>query len=414
MTEKREVWKVNLYTLWFTQALVNMGFGLVLPFIPYYLEEMAVLTEAQLNLYTGLSSTLPSAAMALASPFWGYVSDIYGRKTMLIRAMACGSAILVLMGMARNIPVFLLLRTLQGIFTGTIPAAMALVAANTPEERMSYALGFMNSSNFLGFAMGPVIGSLVCEFFSYRICFYTGGTLVAIGILFVIFLVKEDKNTYGKELLAERKAAKLAAKENELQGGARLLTANVVMTLIALLILRTGRSLFSPFIAVFVRDCLGTMDGATRYTGIINMAMCTATAVSSVTLTRLGDYYNKFKLAIVLSAASLVISALLPIPYPLWVFTIVYALYYFVVGAIEPILTSGLSEETEKGQRGALFGLTGAINSMGMMISPMVGAAVSTLFSTRAILAVIPCFMLVQVLFLLMEGKSQKTQTRSE
>ncbi len=410
MIEKREIWKINLYTLWVTQALVNMGFGLVIPFIPYYLEEMTAMTEAQLNLYTGLSSTLPSAAMAIASPFWGYVSDIYGRKAMLIRAMACGSAVLILMGMAGNIPVFLLLRTLQGIFTGTIPAAMALVAAHTPEERMSYALGFMNSSNFLGYAMGPVVGSVVCEFFSYKICFYTGGVLVAVGIFFVIFLVKEDKNTFGKELLAARKAAKLAAKENELRDGAKLLTANVVMTLIALLILRTGRTLFSPFIAVFVRDCLGTMDGATTYTGVINMAMCVATAISSVTLTRLGDYYDKFKLAIALSVAALVISAVLPIPYPLWVFTITYALYYFVAGAIEPVLTSALSEETEKGQRGTLFGLTGAINSIGMMISPMVGAAASTAFSTRAILAVIPCFMLAQVVFLLIERKVQKKQ----
>ena len=37
MLDKNAVWKVNLYTLWVTQALVNMGMGLVIPFIPYYL-----------------------------------------------------------------------------------------------------------------------------------------------------------------------------------------------------------------------------------------------------------------------------------------------------------------------------------------------------------------------------------------
>lgn len=49
MLDKNAVWKVNLYTLWVTQALVNMGMGLVIPFIPYYLEEMAVMSTAQLN-----------------------------------------------------------------------------------------------------------------------------------------------------------------------------------------------------------------------------------------------------------------------------------------------------------------------------------------------------------------------------
>ena len=405
---KREVWKVNLYTLWFTQVLVNMGFGLAVPFIPYYLEEMAEMTNAQLNLYTGLSSTLPSAAMALASPFWGYISDIYGRKMMLIRAMICGAVILALIGVADTVLIFLILRTLQGIFTGTIPASMALVSAHTPEDKMSYALGFMTSSNFLGYAMGPVIGSLVCGLFGYEVCFYVGGVLLAIGIFFVVFLVKEDAGTYGAALRQARLEAKQAAKERGGSSHMRLLTTNVLMTLTALLILRIGRTLFSPFIAVFVRDSLGTMDGATTYTGIINMAMCVATAVSSVTLTRLGDTYNKFKLAIILSIISFFVSALLPINYPLWVFTIMYALYYFVVGAIEPVLTSALSEETEPGQRGALFGMTGAVSSLGMMISPMVGATVSTAFSTRVILAVIPIFMLAQVIFLVIERKVQR------
>ena len=83
MLDKNAVWKVNLYTLWVTQALVNMGMGLVIPFIPYYLEEMAVMSTAQLNFYTGLSSTLPAAAQAIASPLWGHLSDRYGRKLML-------------------------------------------------------------------------------------------------------------------------------------------------------------------------------------------------------------------------------------------------------------------------------------------------------------------------------------------
>jgi len=408
MVDKNAVWKVNLYTLWVTQALVNMGMGLVIPFIPYYLEEMAVMSTAQLNFYTGLSSTLPAAAQAIASPFWGSLSDRYGRKLMLVRAMICAVLALFFMGLANTVIVFLVLRVFQGIFTGTIPSAMALVSAHTPEEKMSYALGFMTSSNFLGYAIGPVVGSVVCELLGYEACFYFGAAVIALGTVFVFVLVKEDSSTYGAALIEARRAAKSANAENGGKSKVGLWTANFVMTLIALLIIRIGRSIFSPFIALFVRDMIGGMDGATRYTGFVNMATCVATAVSSVTLTRLGDRYDKFKLASILSVVTLVIAAFLPFSHTIWLFIGVYALYYFVIGAIEPVLTSGLSEEADPGQRGALFGITASVNSVGMMISPMIGASVSTAFSLRAIPVVVPLFALAQVIFLIVEGTIKK------
>lgn len=403
MLDKNAVWKVNLYTLWVTQALVNMGMGLVIPFIPYYLEEMAVMSTAQLNFYTGLSSTLPAAAQAIASPLWGHLSDRYGRKLMLVRAMICAVIVLFFMGIVNTVSIFLVLRVLQGIFTGTIPSAMALVSAHTPEDKMSYALGFMTSSNFLGYAIGPVVGSVVCEALGYEACFYFGAAVIAVGTVFVIALVKEDPTTYGLKLIEARKAAKLA-------GGSKvgLWTANFVMTLIVLLIIRIGRTIFSPFIALFVRDMIGGMDGATRYTGFVNMATCIATAVSSVTLTRLGDRYDKFKLASMLSVVTLVISAFLPFSHTIWLFIGVYALYYFVIGAIEPVLTSGLSEKADPGQRGALFGITASVNSVGMMISPMIGASVSTAFSLQALPIVVSIFALAQVIFLVAEGMIKK------
>lgn len=404
--QKREIWKANLYTLWFTQLLVNMGFGLVMPFIPYYFMQMQPLTDVQLNYYTGLASSLASASMAIASPFWGKISDIYGRKAMLIRAMVCGAIVLCLMGLAKAVWVFIALRVLQGIFTGTIPAAMALVSSHTPEDKMSYALGFMTSSNFLGFALGPVIGSPIIELFGYSACFFSGGALLFIGTLFVVFLVKEDPNTYGRALKMQQmekeheEAAKAGGKKKL---GAGFLTVSMLMMMVALFLVRMGRMLFSPFTAIYVRDTLGTMDGATIYTGIINTATCASTAISAVTLTRLGDRYDKFKYSLVLAVIAMVIGIGLPLPFPLWAFIIVYAVYYFVVGAIEPVLTSALSEQVSPAQRGSLFGLTSTVNCISMMVSPMLAASITTAFSTRAILVCMPICMLVLVLFLLVQ-----------
>lgn len=68
----------------------------------------------------------------------------------------------------------------------------------------------MTSSNFLGYAIGPVVGSVVCEVLGYEACFYFGAAVIAVGTVFVIALVKEDPTTYGLKLIEARKAAKLA------------------------------------------------------------------------------------------------------------------------------------------------------------------------------------------------------------
>ncbi|MEG1584507.1 MAG: MFS transporter, partial [Anaerovorax sp.] len=197
---KMERWKINLYTLWVTQVFAQMGFGLSVPFIPYYLQTMGVSGTTQLNFYVGLASTLPAATMAIFAPIWGKVSDIYGRKVMIVRAMVAACILFILMSFSNTVWMFLVLRAIQGVFTGTITASMAFVSANTPQYKMSFALGFMTSSNFLGYAIGPAVGGFLAEAMGYSACFLVGSGIMAAGFLLVIFLVKEDKNSYGARL----------------------------------------------------------------------------------------------------------------------------------------------------------------------------------------------------------------------
>lgn len=155
-----ERWKVNLYTLWVTQVFSLMGFGFCIPFVPFFLQDLGVSDPVQLSYYVGLSSTLPAATMAVAAPVWGIASDRYGRKMMIMRAMFFAAVLLALMGLSQSVFQFMVLRALQGVFTGTVTASMSFVSANTPENRISYALGLMTSSNFLGYSVGPFIGGM--------------------------------------------------------------------------------------------------------------------------------------------------------------------------------------------------------------------------------------------------------------
>ncbi|WP_432403127.1 MFS transporter [Wukongibacter sp. M2B1] len=392
-----EQWKVNLYTLWVTQIISLMSFGLGLPFIPFYIQEMGVTDPSQIKLFTGILSTAPAVTMAIMSPIWGRLSDKWGRKLMILRAMLAAVLVIGGMGLVRNVWQLVILRSSQGLFTGTITAATAFVAANTPKERLSYALGFMSSSSFIGFSVGPVIGGICAEYFGYRFSFFAGSGLMLIGFFLVLFMLSEDKSTIGKQ------KEELKACDDEF----KLFTPLILYLLLVLFFHRVTRSVFSPYIPLFVQTSLESTEGAAKLTGVINGVAGLATALAGLTLSRLGDRLNKLKLATTLILISFLISLTLKIANSLYIFIPLYGMMFFFLGGIEPIITSTTAENTPSDRRGELFGFQGLVGSLGWMISPMLGAYVSVNYSTRNILLLIPVFIAINLFVLFKLNRSK-------
>lgn len=88
------------------------------------------------------------------------------------------------------------------------------------------------------------------------------------------------------------------------------------------------------------------IGGAAKYTGIIGGVTGLMTALSGLTLSRLGDRYDKMSLLKILFCAGLVISLPLMFPKNIWVFTAIYGLFFYVIGSIEPIAISITAENT--------------------------------------------------------------------
>lgn len=387
-----ERWRINLYTLWVTQVFSLMGFGFCLPFTPFLLQTMGIHDPIKLHYYVGLAATIPAATMAVSAPIWGMLADRYGRKLMILRAMLTAAFLLALMGLSQTVWQFLILRALQGIFSGTVTASMSFVSANTPSKRISYALGLMTSSNFLGYSLGPFFGGLLAEALGYRICFFIGGGLMLIGFFLVFLFVQEDPNSYGKTLSHDTKTGWTQS--------FRVLSPLVLLLLLALLLQRVVRTVFVPFIPLYVQATLGTMTGAATYTGIINGTTGLCTAIAALTITRLGDRYDKIKLSLLLTVTGLPFAAGMVMTNAIPTFLVVYSVFYFLSGGAEPIMTSAATEKTPASMRGVLFGMIGAVGSIGAMVSPMIGSFVSVEYSLHAILVVMPLFAISQCICL--------------
>jgi DHA1 family multidrug resistance protein-like MFS transporter len=167
------------------------GFGVAVPFLPLYVEELGVHGERAISTWAGLVFSTHAIAMAICGPIWGVLSDRYGRKLMVERAMFGGAVVLALTGCAQNTWQFMILRALWGGLTGTISAATTLVAASAPRERVGYALGTLQVAIYTGISAGPLLGGFVADAFGYRMTFWVTSRLLFLAGLIVLILVKE-------------------------------------------------------------------------------------------------------------------------------------------------------------------------------------------------------------------------------
>ncbi|TMC53140.1 MAG: multidrug efflux MFS transporter [Chloroflexi bacterium] len=186
-------WRRNLAALWFAEFTAIFGFSFAFPFLSIFIShDLGVHSGHDLDLWTAASASVSGLSMAVASPIWGVFGDIYGRKPMLIRSMLGGAITVGLIFFAQNPAELLVLRFLQGATSGTVAAATALVAAETPRSKVGWALGVVTSAVALGGAIGPVVGGFAGAVFGLRLVFLGGGILLLLSLVPVLFIVRES------------------------------------------------------------------------------------------------------------------------------------------------------------------------------------------------------------------------------
>jgi MFS transporter, DHA1 family, multidrug resistance protein len=392
-------WRKNLYAVWLTQLISLIGFGFGLPFIPFYIQDLGITDPDALKFWTGLLAAGPGVAFAVMSPVWGFLADRYGKKLMLLRAMIGGVVVMIGLGLSRDITGVLIFRILQGVLTGTVASSAVLVASGTPDNRLSYALGFVSSSTFIGYSLGPAAGGLIAERFGYRMSFFIGAGILFIGLLLVIFLIEEPTSEL-PEMQAEKKSSKIDEKQ-------KILTPVILWLFCLFFFIKLTRTLPTPFLPLYVQELRGAIKGSARVTGFISGGIGVVSALSGLTLARLGDRFNRSALLTLLLGCGAVLSGLLFFTSSLMWLAVVLMLVFFFIGGVEPLLMSITSEKVTSGRRGALFGLQTMFGSLAWIVSPMMGSWISIAYSVRTIF--LSFSILVLVTFIISAAVRKKT-----
>ncbi|MHA2045723.1 MAG: MFS transporter [Candidatus Thorarchaeota archaeon] len=178
----RQVWMLA-----FSLAILQIGFGLVTPIFPFYIESLGM---AGIELGV-LAASFAIARIFLAGPM-GRISDRVGRKPILILSLVGFAFSNIVYAYAYDVVVMIAARSLEGaVSAGFFPAANAFVSDVTTPKNRGTAMGYLSMGNMVGFVVGPALGGFLAQFLGIRMPFILAGIASLVTVVLVFILVQE-------------------------------------------------------------------------------------------------------------------------------------------------------------------------------------------------------------------------------
>jgi DHA1 family multidrug resistance protein-like MFS transporter len=376
---RRGSWKRTLYAVLFAQFVSAVGFSSVFPFLSLYVQELGTNTGLSVEFWAGMAFSAQAFTMMIAAPIWGAVADRYGRKLMIERAMFGGAILLFCMGLVRSAEGLTLLRAVQGMVTGVVSAATALVAAVAPRERSGYALGALQMGFWCGTALGPLIGGFIADNWGYQAAFYVTGVLLAVAGV-VIWLGISEVRGKGTEAEGARAFVRswreiLSSPGIGLTYGARSLTW-------------LARAMLAPITPLFVQALVPSSPHLNTYTGLMVGVTSATGTVSAIYLGRLGDRTGHRRVLVTSGVAAGVFYLLQSFVAQAWQLLVLQALAGIAIGGIVPSISALLNSYSEPGKEGAVYGLDNSVRAAARTVAPLTGTAVASWMGLQAPYAV--------------------------
>jgi MFS family permease len=360
--------------MWWTQLFAISGMALLLPFLPLLVRSLGVEEDANVQRWSGAIFAAPFLFAAIMTPVWGWVGDRFGRKRMVVRALLGLSIALFLMSFARSPAQLLLLRALQGMVSGFIPASIALVSASAPRERQGYALGTLSSAQAAGVVAGPLVGGVLADLVGYRTLFYitSGVELAAAGV--VLRFVREPRRTASDRTSSSVRDNLRAARRHP-----------IPVVLVGLLCTQMSLLLVQPFFALFVEALGVASERLSTTTGLLFGVTGAAMALAAPLWGRVSDRFGRRRTVLVAFTGGSVTFLLQGLVEQVgWLF-LLRSLQGILAAGMLPALYSIVAHVTPEGRRGGIMAFGSSATLFGGLLGPLLGGQLAALFGMRPV-----------------------------
>jgi DHA1 family multidrug resistance protein-like MFS transporter len=381
-----ESWKKNLITLSIAQFIYRAATRSVIPFLPFFIKEIGHTGLNETAIWSGWIYSAPFVLSFFVMPFWGSIGDKYGRKTITLFAALGFAATHFLMGLSSTLPMLLIFASLQEAFGGFYPASVSLIAANTPEEKTSYALGMLQSSSAAGNVAGPLLGGLLAYFSGFRIVFFVVAGLVVLSAT-IIFIYVEEKEFK----LETHKFFSLPSNIKYLQ------RKNILLVSISFLFIYSlGVTLLRPNFVSFINSFSRSTSSAPAVTGIILSIFGSTAVVSAAFLGKLTKIFSIANLILMAAAITTVGFVSIPLLHSLFSITIIMAVGGAALGMILPLTNTLISQNVDDQRKAGIFGIGSSFSTLGNLLGGITSGYIVVLWGLN-----FP-FVITGLLFILM------------
>jgi MFS transporter, DHA1 family, tetracycline resistance protein len=347
----------------FGAVLVDMmGFGIVIPVLPFYALEFGASPLQVTVLIASFSATQLAAA-----PIWGRVSDRRGRRPLLIAGLFASAVSYLIFGLATSLLMLLASRIAAGAAGGTISVAHAYVADTTSAEQRAHGLGLIGAAAGLGVMLGPAIGGFFSRY-GLGMPGYVAAALCTLNAIAAIVLLPESRTREHAAQTARGEAATL-------RGWARAMVRYPLSLLFGVYFLTiTSFAAMTALLALFLAARFGL--GAQAMGLIFALAGAVTVVVRGVVLGRLVRRFGEPTTVRIGSAAlGLALVAMPVVAHPLWMAAVV-PLWAFGAGTLYPALSSLVSRATDAHSQGSILGGKEIIGGTGRVLGPLWGGLV--------------------------------------
>ena len=224
---------------WFTLGMLSSTLLVVffsetmlLPAIPEIMKDFGI--------SYGTAAWIFSAYLIVAAvmtPIAGKMSDLYGKKKVLLILLTMYTAGIAAGGFADNISFLLASRIIQGVGLAAVPAAFSLLRDTFPPAKLAIAVGVFGSMYSAGSVVGLLAGATIINSFGWHFTFFSIVPFAAAMTVMIAIFVKENKGQLSDPVKIQKSAGKRPSIDLK---GALALSVTIIAFLMALTLVESG------------------------------------------------------------------------------------------------------------------------------------------------------------------------------
>jgi multidrug resistance protein len=338
-----------------------VGFMIVLPLLPFYALELDGSPEI-----VGLLIASFSIAQLVAAPFWGRLSDRYGRRPALLIGLTASALAYVVFGFAESLWLLFVSRLVQGAGGGTTGVAQAYVADTMAPRDRAKALGWLSAATSAGVAFGPAIGSFAAHF-GREAPGLAAAALCLVNVAFAWRWLPESRPRDDGPARPRRPVWHPAW--NALRNPRAPLPRLLWIYGIGMVAFSAQTSVLALYLGAEFRLDERTIGPIFTYIGILSFVM--RSVLLGPVVNRLGELGT-----VRLGALALTLGLwLYPVPDSLWTFAVVIPLVPIGTALLFPSTTSLMSRQSDPRELGATMGVAQTFAGLARVAAPLLATA---------------------------------------